>query len=51
MRLCSLLAITAALVGQQPVQPQLQAEKPGRITGKVLNAVTSEPVRKATVTL
>ncbi|MBM3760620.1 MAG: carboxypeptidase regulatory-like domain-containing protein [Acidobacteria bacterium] len=51
MRLCSLLAIAAALVGQQPVQPQLHAEKPGRITGKVLNAVTSEPVRKATVTL
>lgn len=36
---------------QQTQQQQTQTEKPGRITGKVLNAVTGEPVRKATVTL
>jgi hypothetical protein len=41
------LLLSAALYGQQ-AQP---TEKPGRITGKVLNALTGEPVRKATVML
>jgi protocatechuate 3,4-dioxygenase beta subunit len=47
------LALAGLMLAQQQQmqQQQTQTEKPGRITGKVLNAVTGEPVRKATVTL
>lgn len=58
MRLFGILAFAFALNAQQPqtgaapvgaqVDPNV---KLGRISGKVLNAITGEPVRKATVTL
>jgi protocatechuate 3,4-dioxygenase beta subunit len=53
MRLIFGLTMALVLSGQQQQQQpqQLQAEKPGRVSGKVLNAITGEPVRKATVTL
>lgn len=53
MRLLFCLPLTALLFAQQAQQQQqqTQAPKPGRITGKVMNALTGEPVRKATVSL
>ncbi len=59
MRFIGILAFSMALVGQQQQQTGAgqagaQADpnvKLGRISGKVLNAITGEPVRKATVTL
>ncbi len=45
MRLFFGLLLALSLAGQQP------AEKPGRVSGKVFNALTGEPVRKANVTL
>ena len=56
MRLIIALGSAMALFGQQQQQvPQQSVPDPsiklGRITGKVLNAITGEPVRKATVSL
>ncbi|WP_031495301.1 carboxypeptidase regulatory-like domain-containing protein [Bryobacter aggregatus] len=59
MRLIGILTLGFALFAQQQAQTTsppagTQADpnvKLGRITGKVLNAITGEPVRKATVTL
>ena len=56
MRLIIALGSAMALFGQQQQQvPQQSVTDPsiklGRITGKVLNAITGEPVRKATVSL
>lgn len=60
MRFIGILAFSMALLGQQQQQQTgagqagAQADpnvKLGRISGKVLNAITGEPVRKATVTL
>ena len=57
MRLILALSSALALFGQQQQQqvPQQSVPDPsiklGRITGKVLNAITGEPVRKATVSL
>ncbi len=56
MRLILALSLALALFGQQQQQvPQQSVPDPsiklGRITGKVLNAITGEPVRKATVSL
>ena len=56
MRLIIALGSAMALFGQQQQQVPLQSVpdpsiKLGRITGKVLNAITGEPVRKATVSL
>ncbi len=48
MRLILLAALSLSLFAQQQ---QTVAEKPGRVSGKVLNAITGEPVRKATVTM
>lgn len=45
------LVLGIALFGQQQQQQQLQTEKPGRVVGKVMNAITGEAIRKATVTL
>lgn len=44
MKLFFAILVSVALFGQQ-------TEKPGRVSGKVLNAITGEPVRKATVSL
>lgn len=58
MRLFGILAFNLIMLGQQPqtgaAPVGAQADptvKLGRISGKVLNAITGEPVRKATVTL
>ena len=56
MRLIIALGSAMALFGQQQQQVLQQSVtdpsiKLGRITGKVLNAITGEPVRKATVSL
>lgn len=51
MRLILLSAISLVLSGQQQQTQQTVTEKPGRVSGKVLNAITGEPVRKATVTM
>ncbi len=56
MRLIIALGSAMALFGEQQQQvPQQSVPDPsiklGRITGKVLNAITGEPVRKATVSL
>ncbi len=58
MRLFGILAFSLILHGQQqqtgagPAGAQADPNvKLGRISGKVLNAITGEPVRKATVTL
>ncbi len=57
IRLIFALSVTLALFGQQQQQQVQQQGVPdptiklGRITGKVLNAITGEPVRKATVSL
>jgi protocatechuate 3,4-dioxygenase beta subunit len=48
MRLFVLAALSLSLCAQQQ---QTATEKPGRVSGKVLNAITGEPVRKATVTM
>ena len=48
MRLIVLAALSLSLCAQQQ---QAVTEKPGRVSGKVLNAITGEPVRKATVTM
>lgn len=48
MRLILLAALSLSLFAQQQ---QTVADKPGRVSGKVLNAITGEPVRKATVTM
>jgi len=51
MRLILLSAISFGLMGQQQQPQQTVTEKPGRVSGKVINAITGEPVRKATVTM
>ncbi len=51
MPLILLAAIAFGLYGQQQQQQPTVTEKPGRVSGKVLNAITGEPVRKATVTM
>jgi len=51
MRLILGFVIGSALFAQQPQTATAPAEKPGRITGKVINAISGEPVRKATVSL
>jgi hypothetical protein len=40
--------VFAALLGAQPAPP---SKKPGKLEGVVLNSVTNDPVKKATVTL
>ncbi|MBZ2184486.1 MAG: carboxypeptidase regulatory-like domain-containing protein [Bryobacter sp.] len=49
MRVGLILFLGFLLEAQQ--SPQAPAEKPGRVSGKVLNALTGEPIRKATVAL
>lgn len=50
MRFGLSLLLGLTLCAQQQ-SPQAPAEKPGRVSGKILNALTGEPVRKATVAL
>jgi protocatechuate 3,4-dioxygenase beta subunit len=51
LRLFAISLCSLALLAQAPSTGASTEPKPGRIEGRVANAMTNEPVRKATVTL
>lgn len=50
-RLLSVLLILCAAAAGQTLEPAADTEKPGTVTGRIVNSVTKEPVRRAEVSL